>query len=47
MTHSAPNLRSVLEEFKIFLEDDLFVAHAINFDYKFVSDSFKTVSRVF
>jgi len=41
MTHSAPNLRSVLEEFKIFLEDDLFVAHAINFDYKFVSDSFK------
>jgi DNA polymerase-3 subunit epsilon len=41
MTHSAPNLRTVLEEFKIFLEDDVFVAHAIAFDYKFVSDSFK------
>jgi len=41
MTHDAPNLRTVLEEFKIFLEDDVFVAHAIAFDYKFVSDSFK------
>lgn len=41
MTHNAPNLRSVLEEFKIFLEDDVFVAHAIAFDYKFISDSFK------
>lgn len=41
MTHNAPNLRTVLEEFKIFLEDDVFVAHAITFDYKFISDSFK------
>ncbi|MDC0932779.1 3'-5' exonuclease [Arcobacteraceae bacterium] len=41
MTHNAPNLKSVLEEFKIFLEDDVFVAHAIAFDYKFISDSFK------
>jgi DNA polymerase-3 subunit epsilon len=41
MTHNAPNLRTVLEEFKIFLEDDVFVAHAIAFDYKFVNDSFK------
>lgn len=41
MTHTAPNLRTVLEEFKIFLEDDVFVAHAITFDYKFISDSFK------
>ena len=41
MTHGAPNLRTVLEEFKIFLEDDVFVAHAIAFDYKFISDSFK------
>lgn len=41
MTHQAPNLRTVLEEFKIFLEDDIFVAHDINFDYKFISDSLK------
>jgi DNA polymerase-3 subunit epsilon len=41
MTHTAPNIQTVLEEFKIFLEDDIFVAHAISFDYKFISDSFK------
>jgi len=41
MTHNAPNLKTVLEEFKIFLEDDIFVAHNISFDYKFISDSFK------
>ncbi len=41
MTYTAPNLKTVLEEFKVFLEDDLFVAHAISFDYKFLSDSFK------
>ena len=41
MTHNAPNLKTVLEEFKVFLEDDVFVAHAIKFDYKFISDSFK------
>ncbi|MCK5294502.1 MAG: 3'-5' exonuclease [Arcobacteraceae bacterium] len=41
MLDDAPNLKDVLEEFKIFLEDDIFVAHNIEFDYKFVSDSFK------
>ncbi len=41
MTHNSPNLRTVLEEFKVFIEDDVFVAHAIAFDYKFISDSFK------
>lgn len=41
MLKDAPLLRNVLEEFKIFLEDDVFVAHDIKFDYKFISDSFK------
>ena len=41
MVHTAPNLQTVLEEFKIFLEDDIFVAHAISFDYKFINDSLK------
>ncbi len=41
MTHNSPNIQTVLEEFKIFLEDDIFVAHAISFDYKFISDSMK------
>lgn len=37
----APPLREVLEEFKIFLEDDVFVAHSVEFDYRFISESFK------
>ena len=41
MVHKAPSLQTVLEEFKIFLEDDIFVAHPISFDYKFINDSFK------
>lgn len=41
MTHDSPSIQTVLEEFKIFLEDDIFVAHDINFDYKFISDSMK------
>ena len=41
MLENAPNLKDVLEEFKIFLEDDIFIAHSIEFDYKFVNDSFK------
>ncbi len=39
MLTNAPSLRTVMEEFKIFLEDDVFVAHAISFDYKFVSNT--------
>ena len=30
-----------LKDFKIFLEDDVFVAHDIKFDYTFISDSFE------
>jgi len=41
MTYDAPSIKTVLEEFKIFLEDDIVVAHAITFDYKFISDSMK------
>jgi DNA polymerase-3 subunit epsilon len=41
MTHDASSIKTVLEEFKIFLEDDIFVAHAISFDFKFISDSMK------
>jgi len=41
MLIDAPILESVLKEFKIFLEDDVFLAHDIKFDYKFISDSFE------
>lgn len=39
MTTSSPALKVVLEEFKIFLEDSVFVAHNVSFDYKFISES--------
>jgi DNA polymerase-3 subunit epsilon len=40
MLEDAPVIEKVLEEFKLFLQDDVFVAHDIKFDYKFISDSF-------
>lgn len=41
MLVDAPNLKTVLEEFKIFIEDDVFVAHSVDFDYTFISNSLK------
>jgi len=41
MLEDAPVLKVVLEEFKLFLQDDVFVAHNIKFDYPFVSESFE------
>ncbi len=40
MLINKPDLQTVLEEFKIFLEDSVFVAHDIKFDYKYISESF-------
>ncbi len=39
MLEDAPIINTVLEEFKLFLEDDVFVAHDIKFDYNFISNS--------
>jgi len=41
MLKDARVLEPVLRDFKNFLEDDIFVAHAIKFDYNFISDSFE------
>lgn len=41
MLENAPRLETVLKEFKLFLGDDVFVAHDIKFDYTFISDSFE------
>ena len=41
MLENAPRLENVLKDFKIFLEDDVFVAHDIKFDYTFISESFE------
>lgn len=36
---NAPSLAKVLKEFRIFLQDSIFVAHNVKFDYKFISES--------
>lgn len=41
MLENSPIVQTVLKEFKVFLGDDLFVAHNIKFDYGFISDSFE------
>lgn len=35
----APSLANVLEKFRLFLKDAVFIAHNVNFDYYFISDS--------
>jgi DNA polymerase-3 subunit epsilon len=42
-TQSAPELKEVLYNFKAFLGDAVFVAHAVKFDYKFISGSMMKV----
>ena len=42
-TIDAPPLKKVLHDFKIFLNDSIFVAHDVKFDYKFISGSFAKV----
>ncbi len=37
MTQNSPDLCTVLEQFKLFLGQDIFVAHAVKFDYSFTS----------
>ncbi len=41
MLENEPIERKVLMEFKLFLEDSVFVAHNIKFDYDFISDAFE------
>lgn len=37
MLVNAPNIKSVLEEFKIFLQHNIFMAHNVNFDFNFIN----------
>lgn len=39
----APNLKTSLEKFKIFLQDSVFVAHNVRFDYNFISHSLNKI----
>ncbi len=38
-TIDAPPLKNVLQKFKIFLGNSVFIAHDVKFDFKFISDS--------
>ena len=40
---NAPSLKKVLQDFKLFLGDSVFVAHNVKFDYNFIADSMKVV----
>ncbi len=42
-TKDAPSLKEVLHKFKEFLKDDIFVAHDVKFDYKFISASLEQI----
>ncbi|MDD6056135.1 MAG: 3'-5' exonuclease [Helicobacteraceae bacterium] len=39
MLENAPKIHKVLESFKLFLNDSIFVAHNVDFDYNFLSAS--------
>ena len=43
-THNAPPLQRVLNEFKAFIGTDIFVAHAVKFDYGFISAMYKNLN---
>ncbi len=40
---NAPNLAQVMEKFKLFLSDSIFVAHNVKFDYSFINKSFENL----
>ncbi len=42
-TKNAPKLKQVLQEFRSFLGDAVFVAHDVKFDYRFISGSLEKV----
>lgn len=42
-TVDAPELKTVMMEFKLFLQDAIFVAHDVKFDYNFISLSMEKV----
>lgn len=39
MLENAPSLAKVLNDFRLFLQDSIFVAHNVKFDYSFISSS--------
>ena len=42
-TADAPQLKTVMMEFKLFLDDAIFIAHDVKFDYNFISQSLEKI----
>ncbi len=42
-TQDAPDLKTIMMEFRLFLGDSIFVAHDVKFDYRFISLSMQKV----
>lgn len=42
-TKDAPPLKQVMQEFKLFLADSVFVAHDVKFDFKFISSMMEKI----
>ncbi|WP_457746758.1 3'-5' exonuclease [Sulfurimonas sp.] len=42
-TKDAPSLKKVLKDFRLFLDDAIFVAHDVKFDYSFISKSLEKI----
>jgi len=42
-TIDAPDLKTVMQEFKLFLGDAIFIAHDVKFDYTFISQSLEKI----
>ena len=42
-TKDAPELKTVMMEFKLFLDDAIFIAHDVKFDYNFISLSMQKI----
>lgn len=43
MTWEAPTFRGIADELEVFLDDAIFVAHNVNFDYSFIQAEFKRI----
>ena len=42
-TQDAPDLKTIMMEFKLFLGDSIFIAHDVKFDYRFISQSMQKI----
>ncbi|MGB5246915.1 MAG: exonuclease domain-containing protein [Woeseia sp.] len=47
MVHSAPLFVDIADEFDAFLKDAIFVAHNVEFDYRFIAAEFQRLGRPF